>query len=87
MTQASSEERFRQAALAEGGQPVSAGARVEHVRQAIEAGRGVYVNLSGVPEERRRAVVAEIEELVNRASAAAPWQGFSHSPDTSNTSG
>ena len=33
-----SEERFRQAAEAEGGVPVSAGARIAHVRMAVEAG-------------------------------------------------
>ncbi len=63
------EERFRQAAEAEGGIPVSAGARVAHVRTAVEAGRHFHVDLSGVPEDERQAVVNEIRQLVDRASA------------------
>jgi hypothetical protein len=41
MNRATSEELFRQAAEAEGGAPVSAGARVGHIRDAIEAARMV----------------------------------------------
>jgi hypothetical protein len=62
-----SRARFRQAAEAEGGVPVSAGARVGHVRTAVEAGRGVYVDLTSLPEQERAAVVAGIKELVARA--------------------
>jgi hypothetical protein len=69
MTETSRKKRFRQAAEGEAGMPVSAGARVAHVRQAVESGRGVYVELSGIPEEKRLAVVAEIHELVKKASA------------------
>jgi hypothetical protein len=67
MTRATSEERFRQAAEAEGGMPISAGARVAHIRMAVESGRMYYVDLSGVPEDDRPGVVAEIKALVERA--------------------
>ena len=72
MTPTTSESLFRQAAEAEGGMPVSAGARVAHVRLAMESGRAVTFDLSGVPEDKRPAVVAEIKELVNRASVRTP---------------
>jgi hypothetical protein len=87
MTQASREERFRQAAEAEDGMPISAGARVFHVRSAVESGRALYVDLSGVPDEKRPAVVAEIKELVHRASLKVPRQEVQHAPDGSSTSG
>jgi hypothetical protein len=69
MTPTSSEDRFRDAAEAEGGMPVSAGARTAHVRMAVEAGRVFYVDLSSLPEDERPAVVAEIKDLVDRAVA------------------
>jgi hypothetical protein len=87
MTHASREELFRQAAEAEGGMPVSAGARVIHVRLAVESGRAFYVDLSGVPEDKRPALVAQIKELVNQASARAPRKGLNPAPDASNASG
>lgn len=87
MTEPSREERFRQAAESEAGMPVSAGARVFHVRSAVEAGRALYVDLSGVPDENRPAVVAEIKELVNRASLKLPRKDVQHSPDASSTTG
>jgi hypothetical protein len=68
MSPANPEERFRQAAEAENGMPVSAGARVTHVRAAVAMGRGLYIDLSGVPEGERITVVAEIKALVDRAS-------------------
>jgi hypothetical protein len=68
MTNLSPEELFRQAADGEGGMPVSAGARLLHVRVAVEGGRAFLVDLSSIPEEKRPLVVAEIKELVNRAS-------------------
>lgn len=71
MTPASSEERFRAAAEAEGGEPVSAGARIFHVRTAMESGRVFYVDLSSLPEDARPPVIAEIRELVDRALARA----------------
>jgi hypothetical protein len=67
MSDASSEALFRQAAEAEGGMPVSAGARVAHVRAATTC----TVDLSAVPEDQRPALVARINELVRQASAAA----------------
>jgi hypothetical protein len=68
MNRVTTEERFRQAAEAEGGMPISAGARVAHLRMAVESGRMFYVDLSGVPEDERPGVVAEIKALVERAS-------------------
>jgi hypothetical protein len=68
MTNASSDELLRQAAEAEAGMPISAGARLAHARKAVETGRAFYVDLSGVPEGQRPAVIAEIREVVNRAS-------------------
>jgi hypothetical protein len=67
MTQLSSDELFRQAAEAEDGMPVSAGARMAHMRMALASGRALYVDLSGIPEDKRPALVIEIKELVNRA--------------------
>jgi hypothetical protein len=48
--------------------PVSAGARVVHRRLAMPSGPAVYVDLSCVPEDKRPAVIAEIDEVVRRAS-------------------
>lgn len=59
---------YREALEAEGGQPVSAGARLSHVRDALEEGRAFYADLSAVPEDRRRALIAELSELVRRAA-------------------
>jgi hypothetical protein len=71
MTRNPSEKRFRDAAEAEGGMPVSAGARIVHVRTAAEAGRVFYVDLSMLFEEDRPAVIAEIKAVVNRAATRA----------------
>jgi hypothetical protein len=71
LTHATSEERFRQAAESEGGLPISAGARVAHIRMAVESGRMFYVDLSGVPEDERPGVIAEIKALVERAGVRA----------------
>lgn len=71
MTQPSLEDLFRRAAEEEGGYPVSAGARLIHAQKAIEAGRGLYVDLSGVPEERRAALASDIKNLVQRATQSA----------------
>ena len=67
MSHTFSEERFREAAEAEGGMSISAGARSSHVRAAVEAGRVFYVDLSGVPEDERPAVAAQIKGLVDEA--------------------
>ncbi len=75
MTRTSSEERFREAAEAEGGIPVSAGARISHVRMAVGAGRVFYVDLSSLPEDERPAVVAEIKDLVDQAVARVSAKG------------
>ena len=57
-----------EAAEAESGMPISAGARMVHIRMADESGRMFYVDLSGVPEDERPGVVAEIKALIERAS-------------------
>lgn len=67
MPPTSPDELFRQAAEAEGGQPISAGASVAHMRTALESGRALYLDLSGVPGDQRAALVAQIQELVTRA--------------------
>ena len=84
MTQACPEELFRQATEAEDGMPVSAGARVSQIRLAVASGRAVYVGLSGVAEDHRPALVAEIKELVKRASVRAPRKDLRPAPDASN---
>lgn len=71
MTTGSTEMQFRQAAEAENGMPVSAGARVAHVRLALESGRAVTIDLSQVPEDRRAALVAVMQEMV-RLTGAQP---------------
>jgi hypothetical protein len=71
MNKTSSENLFRRAAEAENGTPISVGARVAHVRLAIESGRAIVVDLTGVPDENRTALVAEIKELVHKASVRA----------------
>ena len=68
MTEPSTAELFRQAALDEGGMTVSAGARVAHVRLALESGRAVSVDLSRVPEDHRSSLVALIREMVRLAA-------------------
>ncbi len=77
MTRAISEERFRQAAEAESGMPISAGARMTHFRMAVDSGRLFYVDLTKVPEDRRPAVIDEIKALVERASVTS---GGIHNP-------
>jgi hypothetical protein len=71
MNGTSSQDLFRQAAEAEDGMPSSAGARVAHVRAAVQSGRALYVDLSAIPDDKRGPVVAQITELVKRASASA----------------
>jgi hypothetical protein len=64
----SAEELYRKALEAEDGQPISAGARVSHVREAIAAGRAFFADLTAVPQDKRPALIAELNELVRRAS-------------------
>jgi hypothetical protein len=87
MSDLSSEELFRKAAEEEDGMPVSAGARIAHVRTAVESGLAFYVDLSEVPEDKRPAVIAAIKELVKRAGARSPQQNPAHAPDESNAPG
>ena len=77
MNGTSSQDLFRGVAEAENGMPISAGARVAHVRAAVQSGRALYVDLSAIPENERGSVVAQITDLVKRASASAPQP---HSP-------
>ena len=44
---------------------------VAHIRMAIESGRMFYVDLSGMPENERPGVIAEIKALVERAAVRA----------------
>jgi hypothetical protein len=86
MTNVSSEERLRQFLDGEAGMPVSAGARMSHVRAALEAGRAFYVDLNSVPEDKRPSVIAEIRELVKRASEQAPAQDMPPSSSAASSS-
>jgi hypothetical protein len=81
MSHATPEGRFRRAAEAEGGSPVSAGARVAHVRAAVT----FVADLSAVPQQERPALVARIKELVRQASTAALRGALA--PDTTGAAG
>ena len=63
------QQLFRQAAEAEAGMPVSAGARVAHIRLALEAGRAITLDLSQVPEDRRSSLVSVLREMVRLSTA------------------
>jgi hypothetical protein len=63
-----SDERFRQLALAEGGMPVSAGARLGHIAEAKKSGRVVELDLSEVPDEDRPELISTIRSLIGQAS-------------------
>jgi len=71
MTQPVPSDRYRQAIEADDGEPVSAGARVAHVKAAAEAGRSVHLDLSDVPAELRPALLVEIQELIRERAARA----------------
>jgi hypothetical protein len=71
VTNLATEQLFRDAAEAEGGTAVSAGARVAHVRLALEKGRAITVDLSQVPEDRRSSLIAVIREMVRLSSQKA----------------
>ncbi len=68
----SSDQLFRQAAEAEDGMIVSAGARVAHVRLALDSGRAITVDLSQVPEDRRSSLIAVIQEMVRLTAQQLP---------------
>jgi hypothetical protein len=86
MAPTSTDELFRKAAEAEGGMPVSAGARESHIRLAIEGGRSFHVDLTGVPPDRRARVVAEIKDLIKRASETPAPNQRDSSKDVSTNS-
>jgi hypothetical protein len=67
MIDLSPDEQLRRVLEAEDGMPVSAGARMIHVLAAIESGRAVCVDLSGVPADKRPGLMAEIRDLVHQA--------------------
>ena len=69
MSQEKSDVLFRRAAELENGEPVSAGLRVSHLQASI--GRIYPIDLSTVPENRRAAVVAEIQRLIERENHTA----------------
>jgi hypothetical protein len=70
MTHATPEERFRQLAEMEDGMPVSAGGRVSHEQAHVTAGRGVFLDLTAIPEAQRPAVVSELQEVIRKATVA-----------------
>jgi hypothetical protein len=72
MTNQSTDQLFRQAAEAESGISVSAGARVAHIRLALESGQAITVDPSQVPEERRASLVAVIREMVRLSCGHLP---------------
>ena len=68
MTHITPEERLRQLAEMEDGMPVSAGGQVSHEKAHVTAGRGVFFDLSSIPETQRPAVVAELQEVIRKAT-------------------
>lgn len=65
------EEKFRRAAESENGCPISAGARVAHVQLSFEDGRGVQIDLDGIPREKRPSVIAAIQDLVDHVRSGS----------------
>jgi hypothetical protein len=85
MNDASTPDYFRQAAELEDGMPISAGARVAHVRAAVQSGRALYIDLSAVPEDQRATLIDQINQLVRGASTVssqAPSQASNPSRKT-----
>lgn len=76
------EERFRQLAEMEAGSPVSAGARTAHERTNVSAGRGLYLDLSTIPEPLRPAVIAELKEVVRKAATSPSSPTASSQPQS-----
>ena len=85
MTNQSTDHLFRQAAESEGGMAVSAGARVAHVRLAVESGRAVTVDLTQVPEDLRSSLIELIRDMVKLTAARAPKVGIKPIADSSKT--
>lgn len=75
MTQNPPNDLYRKAMETDDGEPVSAGARVAHVKAAAESGRSVQVDLSDVPAELRPALLVEIRELIRERAARAAKAG------------
>jgi hypothetical protein len=71
MNQSSPNDSYRKAMEADDGEPVSAGARVAHVKAAAEASRSVEFDLSDVPADLRPALLVEIRELIRERAARA----------------
>ena len=84
MTNQSTDHMFRQAAEAEGGMSVSAGARVAHVRLAVESGRAVTVDLSPVPENLRSSLIELIRDMVTLTAARSPKAASKPTAESSN---
>jgi hypothetical protein len=82
MTHILSDELYRKALEAEGGEPVSAGARVAHVRAAVQAGQSFNIDLSTVPPELRASVIDHIHKFI--ASVSRVGQGNRQDTVTSN---
>lgn len=69
MTPTANDELRRRAMEAENGEWISAGARIVHIRAAVEGGRAVNVDLSRVPEGNRGVSIQQINELVQKYEA------------------
>jgi hypothetical protein len=53
----------------------------------MESGRALFIDLSGVPDDKRAAVISEIKELVTRASTRPPRNVLQPAPDALDSSG
>lgn len=84
MTNQTADQMFHQAAEAEGGMSVSAGARVAHVRLALESGRAVTVDLSPVPENLRSSLIEQIRDLVKLSATRSPKTSDKQTAESSN---
>ncbi len=71
MTPSQPSDKYRKAMEAEDGEPVSAGARVAHVKAAAESGRIAQFDLTAVPVELRPALLVEIRELIRERAIRA----------------
>lgn len=71
MIQSPPTNAYRKAIESDDGKPVSAGARVAHLKAAEEAGRSVHFDLSDVPAELRPTLLVEIRELIRDHAARA----------------
>jgi hypothetical protein len=62
-------ENYRMALESDEGDPVSAGARLAHIRASAEASKTAQFDLSAVPVELRPSLLVEIRELIQDRAA------------------